>query len=696
MGSYPQDFQVPVDQGGPGAGDPVGGFGGNSSLDQSGHRAAVQRVGKAPVLLIHGNAGAADATEWDMLDLKRMLNGAGYPDEIIWAPSYLGAGDFDNESFAKPHTNNVNEVREFIDRVCAYLDVDVVDVITHSLGCSLVYAICRGLEKREPPPVNFNQPKRWHRLGTFVALAGAFHGLGPLLATGEWIPRGEFMVELLGESEGGGGETPYREGLSQTPAPAPHHITYFCGIAKGDFVDASKPGTGKLAGAVNRDYPRGPGVVGHEKIKEDPVVFADFLPYLNAVPPAPPVTITIHPATGGHANPLTVALAVEPADTSVELAATRVTKALVNGRISVTALDPLQRTLGNGDTVTLSTDGMWELVFSGQGAVDDVRRTYWIGVEAIEATIATDNATPFQGSLTVTATTSNPRASLYYSLGGDMWNDGANVSITEDAVVSFVAIDPSGNASEIVSRSFKKLIASTDQVTANVNEHFIAGRIDVNEFVTYLGQFGLARFTLYLVDGDWVLDPSRSVPSRAAPRPAASHESDTFSEPLTVTLSARDEVDPNPRIYYTTDGSDPTTDSPSFAGSGQIRLAGSGPRTVKYFAQNTSGNPSDVETKTYQMDAADAGPVISIGDGAAQPGRYGGAVAVTLEAVHDRDGHVTVFYTQDGSIPDERSPSFQDRKRFELSDAGNHVIACYAKDRDGKETYEVFHYSIHH
>jgi pimeloyl-ACP methyl ester carboxylesterase len=180
MGSYPQDFPPPADQGGPGQGQPVGGFGGNPSLDRSGHRAAVQRVGKAPVLLIHGNAGAAETTRWDMLDLKRMLTGAGYPDEIIWAPSYLGAGVQDNESpFARPHTNNVNEVREFIDRVCAYLNVEVVDVIAHSLGCSLVYAICRGLEKRQPPPVNFNQPKQWQRLGTLVALAGAFHGLSP-------------------------------------------------------------------------------------------------------------------------------------------------------------------------------------------------------------------------------------------------------------------------------------------------------------------------------------------------------------------------------------------------------------------------------------------------------------------------------------------------------------------------------------
>jgi hypothetical protein len=406
------------------------------------------------------------------------------------------------------------------------------------------------------------------------------------------------------------------------------------------------------------------------------------------------VAITIDPATGGHANPLTFTLAVDPADTPVELAATRVTKALSNGLISVTVLESLQRILGNGETVTLSTDGMWELVFRAPGAVDDMRRTYWVGVEPIEATIVTDNATPFQGSLTVVATTSNPRASLYHSLGGDLWNEGANVSITDDAVVAFVAIDPSGTASEVVSRSFKKRVAWEVQATANVNEHFIAGRIGVNEFLTYLGQFGLAPFTLYLVDGDWVLDPRQPVPSRVAPRPAASHESGTFSEPLTVTLSARDEVDPNPRIYYTTDGSDPTPDSPFFAGSGQLRLAGSGTKTVKYFAQNTLGNVSDVETKTYEMDAGDVGPVIGIRDGDPPPGRYRAGVAVTLEAVDDRDGHVTVFYTQDGSIPDEHSPSFQDRKRFELSDAGNHVITCYARTSDGNETYETFYYSI--
>jgi Lipase (class 2) len=182
--------------------------------------------------------------QWDMLDLKRMLmENARYPQELIWAPSYLGInlpgtnGNLDDQGAgASPHTNNVNEVREFIDDVCEYLGVDVVDIIAHSLGCTLVYSVFRGLEKQRAP-VNWNQPKKWNRVGTFVALAGAFHGLGssfsPFLSKGEWETGGEFMKELLTETLGGGGETPFGEGKPETPGPTPHKITYFCGVARG-------------------------------------------------------------------------------------------------------------------------------------------------------------------------------------------------------------------------------------------------------------------------------------------------------------------------------------------------------------------------------------------------------------------------------------------------------------------------------
>ncbi len=190
--TYPADFPVPLDRGGPGSGAPIGGFGGNPAADRAAHRAEVRSAGLAPVLLVHGNAGAADVRPWDLLDQRRFLLDAGYPLELLWAPSYLGPGSVDLQT---PHTNNVGDLRAYLLAVLDYLGVDVVDVIAHSLGCTLMYAVCRGLDAR-PAPISWTQPTQWHRVGTFVSLSGAFHGLGAG-SIGEWRTGGEFVTELL-------------------------------------------------------------------------------------------------------------------------------------------------------------------------------------------------------------------------------------------------------------------------------------------------------------------------------------------------------------------------------------------------------------------------------------------------------------------------------------------------------------------
>src|SRR5215218_4276097 len=71
--AFPQGFKVPQDQGGPGQGKLIGGFGGDPSKSRDDHRDAVQSIGKAPVILLHGNSGAADSGRWHMLDLQQML-----------------------------------------------------------------------------------------------------------------------------------------------------------------------------------------------------------------------------------------------------------------------------------------------------------------------------------------------------------------------------------------------------------------------------------------------------------------------------------------------------------------------------------------------------------------------------------------------------------------------------------------------
>jgi hypothetical protein len=610
--SYPEDFPAPTDQGGPGAGHPVGGFGGNPALDRTAHRAMLERVGKAPVLLVHGNGGEASTRPWDMLDLKRMLLAAGYAEELIWAPSYLGPGTADRPT---PHTNNVNDVRDYLDVVCQYLGAEVVDIIAHSLGCSLMYAVGRGLDKRSTP-LGWDRPKKWSRMGTFVALAGGFHGLGGF-AEGEWKTGGPFMVELLGETQGGGGETPFGPGKPPTPAPSPHNVTYFCGVARGDFIDASNPGTGRLAGATNRDYNLGPSVVGHERIKESQVVFNDFLPLLNSVPPVPAVKMAVDKGSGAQPSPVTIKLTVQPASVTVDVVATRLTRTIRSGLIVDDVSETHRATLRNGQVVTLATPGMWELAFGAAGAVDDLTRTYWVDIDAITTTIATD-AAPFDASLVVMATTSDPAATIYHSLDGALWNEGATVTITQDTAVSFFSINPTGIASEITSRSFRRRAPWDDATTSSAVSHFIAGRIDVAEYLAYTAQFGyFTPFTLYRVHGQWVLDP----------------------------------------------------DQPSA-------------RAVQ---------PSDIGT--FHEGVAAAHPLITVPSGDPQPGQHNGPVTVAIEAA-DIDNSVAIHCTRDGSIPDGGSPSFTGRAQFEMSERGNHVIACYARHADGSESYQAFPYTI--
>jgi pimeloyl-ACP methyl ester carboxylesterase len=497
---FPQGFKVPLDQGGPplfcSPRVPIGGFGGDPDKNQAAHRATVRSVGKAPVVLIHGNSGSADLGRWSMLELrKNLMAEAGYQRELIWAPSYLGRnslpislpiGGLNLEGgvadISYPHAHNVGEVRDFIDNVCEYLDVEVVDIIAHSLGCTLAYSAFRGLKKQDDFFINswsWDQPKKWHRVGTFVALAGAFRGLTG--APGEWTPGGPFMDQLLAEElVGGQDETPYDvEGEQETPSPE-HKITYFCGIAENDYADDKSPdpdiSTSMLKGANHKvyQYP-GDELAKHEEIIKDPVLIHDIKDLLNSVPPVPRVAMMVNADSGDHDSPLTVTIDVDSPDKVVSYVANRVTKEVVNSYVVGKITSTVRGTsIGGQAKLALPTNGMWEVDYNVEGAVEADKKTYWVGTtEKIEVTIDTDNSAPFERSLDVTATTT--RGNLYHSLSGggqsqavplrgalstviygEGWSEGDVAPIDRNAVVYFIAIDEQGTASEIVSRSFEK------------------------------------------------------------------------------------------------------------------------------------------------------------------------------------------------------------------------------------------------
>jgi pimeloyl-ACP methyl ester carboxylesterase len=685
MNIFPRDFN-----------NNITGFGGDASKNQAQHRAEIK---KTPVILVHGNAGHSAHPQWGMQTMARFLKDIGYRDCELWAMDYLGE---DNSSLElpNPHTNHIDEFRIFVDRVKDYLGVDKLDFIAHSLGCGMVNGYLRGLQSNG----QWNhEDNRFNVVSTFISLAGATYGLGSS-SVGEFLTGSPFEINSH-KFSGVIDDTPFgsntlSEQISpvtdwkKTTSPDNNRVRYVAFIADNDFVDQQNPDTGRREGAhINKRFDLGLSTIGHENIIKKQAVFDAFKAYLNQNPPKPPAIISVDKGSGNYGANLQVTITIDPANISVNYTAERITKEFQAGFIVKAVAETDAGMLSNSQSLTLSTDGVWEIVFSASGA-EDIVRTYGVNVIIPEVTILTSNTTPFQGSLEVRA--SATKGTLYYSFNGQHWNTGSIITITETATVYFIAIDSNGIASAIVSRAFEKIPTYQDSATGTLTEHFIAGRLTVSQYLDLGLALGFtAVITLYLINGKWVLNPQTPEEGVASPTVKVSADSGTYTEPVTVVLTAQDDVDAAPKIFYTLDGSLPTESSHSLISSGSVNFDRAGAKTLRYRAKNASGKWSDVVTKTYTMNIKDAQPEIS----ADKPsGEYSKGFDVIISASDIIDNTVTVYYTEDGSDPsDEKNPkrdSFINSKTFTIKGNGNHSILCYAKDSASNEKLQSFAWCI--
>jgi Bacterial Ig-like domain/Chitobiase/beta-hexosaminidase C-terminal domain len=121
-----------------------------------------------------------------------------------------------------------------------------------------------------------------------------------------------------------------------------------------------------------------------------------------------------------------------------------------------------------------------------------------------------------------------------------------------------------------------------------------------------------------------------------APTVTASPVGGTYNTAKSVTLTASE----TSTIYYTTDGSTPTTASTRY--TGPITINTEGTTTLKFFGVDTAGNAETVQTQTYVIDTTP--PTVT-----ASPvgGTYNTAKSVILTASETS----TIYYTTDGSTP---------------------------------------------
>lgn len=110
----------------------------------------------------------------------------------------------------------------------------------------------------------------------------------------------------------------------------------------------------------------------------------------------------------------------------------------------------------------------------------------------------------------------------------------------------------------------------------------------------------------------------------AAPLVYASPEGGSYNTSNLVTLKASDDLDSDPDIYYTTDGSTPTTVSSRYTGPITISKT----TTLKFIAVDDAGNISRVCNETYTIPEADV--YVTSGVNEANP-KVGASVVVTLK-----------------------------------------------------------------
>ena len=121
-----------------------------------------------------------------------------------------------------------------------------------------------------------------------------------------------------------------------------------------------------------------------------------------------------------------------------------------------------------------------------------------------------------------------------------------------------------------------------------------------------------------------------------APAPVISPGSQSFSGSLTITIT---DAGTSPQIYYTTDGSAPTTSSNKYTGPFTI----TGNTTVKAIATAVGTRQSPPVSATYSVGNQVATPIISPASTS-----FSTTLSVTIT---DTQSGATIYYTTDGSTP---------------------------------------------
>ena len=286
-------------------------------------------------------------------------------------------------------------------------------------------------------------------------------------------------------------------------------------------------------------------------------------------------------------------------------------------------------------TLTATTNLQAIAVATGMGNSGTTNQTYTI--VASNPTFSPGAVGSFNKTVTVSIADATSGATIYYTTNGSTPTTSSTaytgpLTFTTTTTLNAIAVGGTGVGASGVTSGTYTITGSapsvvTSQAGANPVINTNSGTDNTNTAGTGVGTSPVASGTYNLVASTPVLSPSANEPFRA---------------PLSVTLS---DATPAATIYYTTNGTTPTTASIPYTGPIPVATT----TTIKAIAAGKDIGPSSVVTETYTLVAAI--PAFS----PTPKGTFRVPLLVTLT---DATPGVTIYYTTNGTTPTTASTPY--------------------------------------
>ena len=259
-------------------------------------------------------------------------------------------------------------------------------------------------------------------------------------------------------------------------------------------------------------------------------------------------------------------------------------------------------------------------------------------------------------SMTVISSLANSVVPPTFSVPGGTYSSGQNVTISESTAGATVHY-------------------TTDGSTPTSTSPTYAGPITVSKSETlqaYATAPGLTDSPV--TSASYVIGASTTAKTVAAP--VFSLASGTYSSTQTVTIT---DATAGASIYYTTNGSAPTTASTRYTGA----ITVSATETIKAMASATSYSSSPVSAASYTISKVVATPTFSVGTGT-----YTTAQSVTIK---DSTAGSTIYFTTNGSTPTTASARYTGAINVSASETikAMATLTGYSSSAVATETYTI-------